>query len=79
VLAIKAALAWKIGIIDDKITSKGSKFLRSAPAPQLEEDSLNSLANVVLSAINSEKCTQRLLCDLGSYARQREEMPSLMR
>jgi len=75
VLAVKYALAWKLDVLDGK-----GKWKRStAPAEHLEDDSMSQLANIVLSAIHSQSCTHRLLCEIGVYARDRQELPNVLR
>jgi ferritin-like protein len=80
VLAVKAALLWKLNVIED--IAGGPRRLRdipgvTAPAPQLENDSLTSLAKIILPAIYSEKCAQRMLCEICNWAPK--EMPAVLR
>lgn len=80
VLAVKYALAWKLEVLND--IGGGRKFLRSAgdaPAPQLQDDNLNRLADIVSAAVYSEGCSRRILCEIGTYAREGKQYPSLIR
>jgi len=81
VLAVKYALAWKLTVLDD--LAGGAKRLRreagTAPAEQLEDNNLNKLADIVSAAIYSEGCSRRILCEIGSYAKNGHQYPSLIR
>jgi len=76
VLAVKMALAWKLSVLED--LAGGSKKWRrevgSAPAPQLEEDYMVQLAKVVASAIYSGSCSDRMICEVGAFARGNAQM-----
>jgi len=82
ILAIKAAFAWKL----DLLAAKGSKFVRAAAdniepegAQHTEENQLNELAHMVLTAIQSQSCAQKVVCDIGTYARARDGLANLLR
>jgi len=83
VLAIKAAFAWKINLL----ANKGSKFARATAADNVqqegaqppEESQLNELAHMVLTAIQSQTCAQKVVCDIGTYARTRDGLANLLR
>jgi len=81
VLAVKYALAWKLSVLDD--LAGGGKRLRreagTAPAEHLEDSNLNKLADIVSAAIYSEGCSRRILCEIGSYAKNGQQYPSLIR
>jgi len=81
VLAVKYALAWKLSVLDD--LAGGAKRLRreagTAPAEHLEDNNLNKLADIVSAAIYSEGCSRRILCEIGSYAKNGQQYPSLIR
>jgi len=80
VLAVKYALAWKLQVLDD--LGGGKKWRReagSAPAEHLEDNNLNKLADIVSAAIYSEGCSRRILCEIGSYAKNGRQYPSLIR
>lgn len=80
VLAVKYALAWKLEVLDDLAGNKNKGFLRrSAPAEHLEDSSLNQLADMVAAAVYSEGCSKRILCQLGTYAREGKQYPSLLK
>lgn len=81
VLVVKAALAWKLSLLAD-LADGPKKWRRdagTAAAPQLDDDRMIELARVVMSAIYSESCTRRMLCEIGSYARETKELTSLLR
>lgn len=70
VLAVKYALAWKLSILEDLSAAK--KFKRevgTAPAPQLEDDYMAQLAKIVTTAIYSNSCSDRMICEVGTLAR----------
>lgn len=75
VLAIKAALGWKINLLNGLGSKK--KMPRQAGSPP-QEDQLNELASMVLSAIQSQTCAQNMICQVGSYARS-SSINSLLR
>jgi len=82
VLAVKYALAWKLEVLDDLTGSKGLKFRRAvgdAPAEHLTDHNLNQLADIVAAAIYSEGCSRRILCEMGSFARQAKQTTSLLK
>jgi len=54
VLAVKYALAWKLEVLEGLAGAKGQVFTRSAPAPHLQDEHLNTLAQTVTGAIDSE-------------------------
>lgn len=71
VLAVKYALAWKLSVLED-IAGGPKKWKReagSAAAPQLEEDYMIQLAKIVTSAIYSGSCSDRMICEVGAFAR----------
>jgi len=85
-LAIKAALAWKIDFLSGLKGGKGGIFRRAVEddmqnhgAPHAEENQLNELAHMVLSAIQSQSCAQKVVCEIGTYARERDGLSSLLR
>jgi len=68
--------------LDDLGGGKAGKWRRdagSAPAEQLQDNNLNRLADIVSAAIYSEGCSRRILCEIGSYARDGQQYPSLIR
>jgi len=82
VIAIKAAFSWKLNLL----ANKGNKFVRAAAdniqqdgAQQPEENQLNELAHMVLTAIQSQTCAQKVVCDIGTYARTRDGLANLLR
>jgi len=87
VLAIKAAFAWKIDLLTQSKGGKGNLFVRSAAADNIEhegaqqpeESQLNALAHMVLTAIQSQTCAQKVVCDIGTYARSRDGLSNLLR
>jgi len=86
ILAIKAAFAWKIDLLTQK-GSKGNLFVREAAADNIQqegaqhadENQLNQLAHMVLTAIQSQTCAQKVVCDIGTYARSRDGLANLLR
>jgi len=72
VVAVKAALAWKLSVLQD-IASGPKKWRRddaaSAAAPQLQPDYMAQLAKVVTSAIYSGGCNERMICEAGVLGR----------
>jgi len=71
VLAVKMALAWKLSVLDD-LTHGPKKWRRdigSGAAPQLDNDYMIQLAKVVTSAIYSGSCSDRMICEVGAFAR----------
>jgi len=81
IMAVKAALAWKLSLLSGLVSEKGHKFRRdtnTTPGPP-EEDQLNHLASMVLSAIQSQSCAQNMICQIGTYARTQQGLPSLLR
>jgi len=81
VLAVKYALAWKLQVLDDLggVKNKWRREAGTAPAEQLEDNNLNRLADIVSAAIYSEGCSRRILCEIGRYARDGKQYPSLIR
>jgi len=86
VLAIKAALAWKLDLLAGKKAGGGKFFRRDASetteqmgAKHPEENQLNELAHMVLTAIQSQTCAQKVVCDIGTYARERDGLANLLR
>jgi len=87
ILAIKAAFAWKIDLLTQAKGAKGNLFVRSAAADNIqqegaqqpEENQLNELAHMVLTAIQSQTCAQKVVCDIGTYARSRDGLSNLLR
>lgn len=70
VMAVKYALAWKLSVLDDLSGSKKwRRDIGSAAAPQLEDDYMIQLAKVVTSAIYSGSCSDRMICEVGAFAR----------
>jgi hypothetical protein len=71
VLAVKFALAWKVGVLEDLTGAR--RFRRDAgsakAAPQLEDDYMIQLAKVVTSAIYSGSCSDRMICEVGALTR----------
>jgi hypothetical protein len=72
VIAVKAALAWKLSVLQD-IASGPKKWRRddaaSAAAPQLQPDYMKQLTKIVTSAIYSGGCNERMICEAGVLAR----------
>jgi len=71
VLAVKMALAWKLSVLSD-LTNGPKKWRRdigSGAAPQLDNDYMIQLAKVVTSAIYSGSCSDRIICEVGAFAR----------
>jgi len=66
VLAVKAALVWKLNVLSD--IAGGPRRVRDldgvgAAAPQLETQTMANMTNMILSAIVSQICAERLLCE----------------
>jgi len=78
VLAVKAALAWKLSLVSGLANKKFMRDTVAAGGPP-QEDQLNQLANVVLNAIQSQTCAQNIICQVGSYARSQQGLSSLLR
>jgi hypothetical protein len=68
VMAVKAALAWKVSLISDLANKKKMRRDIGAGGPP-EEDQLNRLADTVLTAIRSQVCAQNMICQVGTYVR----------
>ncbi|ODN03135.1 hypothetical protein Ocin01_03546 [Orchesella cincta] len=80
VLAVKYALAWKLEVLDDLAgNKKWKREAGDAPAVQLQDSNLNKLADIVAAAVYSEGCSRRILCEIGTYARDGKQYPSLLR
>jgi len=78
VLAVKFALAFKLSLL------KSGKFRRDTADNTMggglpQEDELNSLAHMVLTAIQTQSCAQNMICELGILARERQGLASLLR
>jgi hypothetical protein len=80
VLAVKYALAWKLDLLSD-VTNAGRRLRDIDPATETahDPDYINQLSAIVLPAIVSKGCNDRLMCELGSMARERKELPSLFK
>jgi len=82
VLAVKMALAWKLSVLDD-LTNGPKKWRRdigSGAAPQLDNDYMIQLAKVVTSAIYSGSCSDRMICEVGAFARgNADQLDSIVR
>jgi len=80
VLAVKYALAWKLEVLDDLAgNKKWKRDAGDAPAVQLQDSHLNKLADIVAAAVYSEGCSRRILCEIGTYARDGKQYSSLVR
>jgi hypothetical protein len=80
VLAVKYALAWKLSLLEDLAgPKKWRRDMGTGPAPHLDDNRMMELARVAMSAIYSESCTKRMLCEIGTYARDTKELPALLR
>ncbi|CAL8129542.1 unnamed protein product [Orchesella dallaii] len=80
VLAVKYALAWKLEVLDDIAgNKKWKREAGDAPAVHLQDNNLNKLADIVAAAVYSEGCSRRILCEIGTYAREGKQYPSLLR
>jgi len=70
VLAVKYALMWKLSVLEDLGgAKKWKREAGSAAAPQLEDDYMIQLAKIVTSAIYSGSCSDRMICEVGAFAR----------
>jgi hypothetical protein len=84
VLAVKFAIAFKLSLLKGIVAEKKDKFDHRRDAPGSggqppQEDELNQLAHIVLTAIQSQSCAQNMVCELGILARERQGLPSLLR
>jgi len=77
VLAVKFAIAFKLSLLKGKEFRRDTTSGGSGGPPQ--EDDLNELAHIVLTAIQSQSCAQNVVCELGILARDRQGLPSLLR
>jgi len=75
VLAVKAALTWKLDMLK-KISSTdsnqfdlfpGKKLLREIDPQAANQDRVNELAAIVMQALDSERCLDKIICSIGSY------------
>jgi len=78
ILAVKAALTWKLSLLSGLASKKFRRDTMTSGGPP-EEDQLNRLANMVLSAIQSQSCAQNMICQIGIYAGAQQGLPSLLR
>jgi len=79
VLAVKAALAWKLSLIGDLANKKFARDTEAVSGGPPQEDQLNQLAQVVLTAIQSQTCAQNMICQVGTYARTQSGLTSLLK
>lgn len=83
ILAIKAALKFKLGLLAGKkgFVTRASDDDTTEPlgAQRPEENQLNELAHMVLTAIQSQTCAQKVVCEIGTYARERDGLSNLLR
>jgi len=79
VLAVKYALAWKMDLLSDITNRRPMRDINPAADTAHDPDYINQLSAIVLPAIVSKGCNDRLMCELGSMAREREELPSLFK
>jgi len=80
VLAVKFALAFKIELLKSgklrrDVGSEGPAVQGGPP----QEDQLNNLAHLVITAIQSQSCAQNVVCELGIMARERQTVTSLLK
>jgi len=79
VLAVKYALAWKLDLLSDITNHRPMRDINPAAETAHDPDYINQLSAIVLPAIVSKGCNDRLMCELGSMARERQELPSLFK
>jgi len=83
ILAVKYALNWKMDALSD-LSGVGHRYGRSTVDPVQQNtvqdpDYINQLSAIILPAIVSKGCNDRLMCELGSMARERQELPALFK
>jgi len=79
VLAVKYALAWKLDLLSDLTNRRPMRDIDPSADTVHDPDYINQLSSIVLPAIVSKGCNDRLMCELGSMARERQELPSLFK
>ena len=69
VLAVKAALLWKAELLGLKVAAVKGHKLRSLPdtPPAHDEDYMSTLATVVMSALDNQRCLEKIICSVGTY------------
>jgi len=66
VLAVKAALLWKVNLISSMVG--GPRLRRGAPEPQVQnQEYMTQLTGIVMNALDSESCLDRIICSIGAY------------
>lgn len=77
ILAVKAALTWKLELLDSLVgnTSSNSRLRRDVtsggsgtPTPQ-DQEQMSWLTKTVMAALENENCSQKILCQMGTYAK----------
>lgn len=79
VLAVKAALAWKLSLLDD-LTGRARRDVTSnanAIPPSQNDEQMNWLTKTIMTALENENCSQKVVCLMGSYAKG-TSVPSYM-
>jgi len=80
ILAVRYALAWKLDLLSGiSNTRLNLRDIDPTAETPLDTDYMNQLTAIVLPAIVSKGCNDRLMCELGSMARERQELPSLFK
>jgi len=66
VLAVKAALVWKVELLESVFGM--NKRVRSIDQPPAhDQDQMSNLATIVMSALDNQRCLEKIVCTVGSY------------
>jgi len=68
-LAVKAALAWKIDLLDSAVGAKRLRREVVATPPAHDEEHMSQLASIVINALDSESCLDKIICSIGNYGK----------
>jgi len=66
-LAVKAALAWKMTAMDHVVGHDRLRREVIATPPAHDEEHISELAKIVINALDSESCLDKIICSIGSY------------